>query len=209
MLNLAALREFACVRSPSTQIPASTLLTYDDKTIAIFDAFPKAKYHFLVLPRYPFPTTAAGSTVRLNDLESLSSVITRPSYDVAREVITAMADMAKEVEEMIQDEMMKTEGFVWGVDMGFHAVPSMQSVVLSLSTLLHHAQTGGESWLTRCRHVHLHVISDDRVSPSLKTKKHFNSFRPDLGFLISLAEVERWLKEDQAFTKQQARVSTP
>jgi aprataxin len=27
---------------------------------------------------------------------------------------------------MIQDEMMKTEGFVWGVDMGFHAVPSMR-----------------------------------------------------------------------------------
>lgn len=55
--------------------------------------------------------------------------------------------------------------------------------------------------------MHLHVISDDRISPCLKTKKHYNSFRPDLGFLVSLEEVERWLEEDKEFSKAQAAVS--
>jgi aprataxin len=27
---------------------------------------------------------------------------------------------------MIRDEMMKTEGFTWGIDLGFHAIPSMR-----------------------------------------------------------------------------------
>lgn len=119
MLNLAALREYACVKSPTTQIPASTLLTHNDHCIAIFDAFPKAKYHFLVLPRVP----ACDGSYRLDDLNDLSSVMLRPS---ARAVVESMSSMAKEVEEMIHDEMMKTEGFVWGVHVGFHAIPSMR-----------------------------------------------------------------------------------
>lgn len=28
--------------------------------------------------------------------------------------------------EMIKDEMLKTEGFEWGIQVGFHAVPSMR-----------------------------------------------------------------------------------
>ena len=47
------------------------------------------------------------------------------------------------------------------------------------------------------RHLHLHVISEDRVSPGLKTKKHYNSFRPDLGFLIPLSEVQGWLEREE------------
>ena len=41
-----------------------------------------------------------------------------------------MRSMAAEVVEMIKDEMMKTEGFTWGVDLGFHAIPSMRYVFL-------------------------------------------------------------------------------
>jgi len=85
-----------------------------------------------------------------------------------------MAVMAREVEDMIKDEMMKTEGFVWGVDVGFHAIPSM-------------------------KHVHLHVISNERISDSLKTKKHYNSFRPDLGFFIPIMEVQRWIQNDRLY----------
>jgi aprataxin len=42
-----------------------------------------------------------------------------------------MRSMAGEVVEMIKDEMMKTEGFIWGVDLGFHAIPSMKYVSVS------------------------------------------------------------------------------
>lgn len=83
--------------------------------------------------------------------------------------------MAGEVVEMIRDEMMKTEGFTWGVDLGFHAIPSM-------------------------RHIHLHVISSDRISPAMKTKKHYNSFRTDLGFFVHLSDVEDWIKSDSSIS---------
>jgi hypothetical protein len=46
------------------------------------------------------------------------------------------------------------------------------------------------------RHIHLHVISSDRISPALKTKKHYNSFRTDLGFFVHLSDVEEWIESD-------------
>lgn len=51
-------------------------------------------------------------------------------------------------------------------------------------------------------------MSSDLVSPSLKTKKHYNSFRPDLGFFISLDEVESWCS-DSGVAERQAGVSRP
>lgn len=57
------------------------------------------------------------------------------------------------------------------------------------------------------RHVHLHVISEDRISPSYKTKKHHNSFRPDLGFFITIMEVQRWLQQDKHYLYDRIDVS--
>jgi len=126
------LRRYALVKSPSTQIPASVLLIDSPQCITIFDAYPKAKYHFLVLPRYPFaPRTdpdASKSIVKLNEIDDLQSLLTKTSPDVREQVIGALAETANEVEEMIRDEMVKTEGFEWGIDIGFHAIPSMKYV---------------------------------------------------------------------------------
>jgi aprataxin len=118
-----ALRDYALVKSPSTQIPSSVLLLDSAECIAIFDAYPKAKYHFLVLPRYPFPNS--GGKCSIDHLHDLRSLLDAPK-DVRKHVIEGMRSMAGEVVEMIKDEMMKTEGFTWGVDMGFHAIPSMR-----------------------------------------------------------------------------------
>lgn len=53
-----------------------------------------------------------------------------------------------------------------------------------------------------CSHVHLHVISSDYVSPSLKTKKHWNSFSPKLGFFLELKDVLEWFQlPEDAFKK--------
>ena len=46
------------------------------------------------------------------------------------------------------------------------------------------------------RHIHLHIISSDLDSPSLKSKKHFNSFHPELGFFIPLDQVIRNIKDN-------------
>jgi hypothetical protein len=58
------------------------------------------------------------------------------------------------------------------------------------------------------RHLHLHVISEDRIAPALKTKKHYNSFRPDLGFFVPLMEVQRWLQQDEATLRERVDVGS-
>ena len=127
---LSALRTYATLPDPAFSLPASTLLLSTPNTIAIFDAYPKAKYHFLVLPRYPFPPQSnpesTRSIVKLDVLDDLKSLLLTAGAEQREEVINAMAEMAREIEEMIRDEMVKTEGFEWKIDVGFHAIPSMK-----------------------------------------------------------------------------------
>ncbi|KAJ3290389.1 hypothetical protein HDU79_003244 [Rhizoclosmatium sp. JEL0117] len=98
-----------------------------EKVVVINDAFPKAKLHFLLLPRIEGHSTAAGiAALESKDLE--------------------MLEMLKgTVEELRNNHPDAT------LRAGFHAIPSMA-------------------------HLHLHLISDDFISPALKNKKHWNSF---------------------------------
>ena len=41
----------------------------------------------------------------------------------------------------------------------------------------------------------------------MKTKRHHNSFRPDLGFFIPLQEVQSWLQTDEASLRDRVAVS--
>lgn len=116
-MALAALRDMARLPRPSASLPPSTLLLETPGTIAIFDKYPKASYHVLVMPRLP----AQGLGER--DLDSLASLLRSKA---PREVLDALEEAAAEVEEMVKDEMVKSTGVAWGVNMGFHAVPSMQ-----------------------------------------------------------------------------------
>jgi aprataxin len=52
------------------------------------------------------------------------------------------------------------------------------------------------------RHIHLHAMSSDRISPAMKTKKHYNSFRTDLGFFVHLSDVEEWIESDARIVRQ-------
>ncbi|WVW82189.1 hypothetical protein I302_104195 [Kwoniella bestiolae CBS 10118] len=184
--SLDALRNYATLSHPQSSLSPSKLLISNKTTLAIFDNYPKAKYHFLILPRYPFPPQSnpdsKNSILPLNALDDLKSLLLCDDREAREEVMRALYNTALEVEEMIKDEMLKTEGYEWKVDMGFHAIPSM-------------------------KHIHLHVISDDRISPSLKTKKHHNSFRPDLGFFIPIMEVQRWLDDDSNIQERVAALS--
>jgi aprataxin len=40
----------------------------------------------------------------------------------------------------------------------------------------------------------LHVISSDLTAQALKTKRHYNSFSPRVGFFIPLTEVRSWIE---------------
>lgn len=133
-MNLQVLRQYATLASPASSLPANVLLLSNRSTVAIFDAYPKAKYHFLVLPRYPFPAvgesggSGSRSAVKLEALQDLKSLLTKADPRARDQVLEALEQTAVEVEEMIKDEMNKTEGFEWGVDIGFHAIPSLPCV---------------------------------------------------------------------------------
>ena len=42
-------------RDPRRELDPDTYLMHDEWTLAIYDKFEKARFHFLVLPRLPFP----------------------------------------------------------------------------------------------------------------------------------------------------------
>jgi aprataxin len=97
-----------------------------------------AKYHFLVLPRLPLvlPTnTSPPDKIDFFpiDLVSLSSLLRLNRHKKSPEtasppmmVLEKLKEAAEDCVAMIKDEMLKTEGFIWDIWVGFHAVPSMK-----------------------------------------------------------------------------------
>lgn len=115
-----------------------------------------AKYHFLILPRlplvlptetsppdkidfFPIDLVSLSSLLRLNR-HATSSTTTATTNSESKEnnepgsdrisppliILEKLKDAAEDCTAMIKDEMLKTEGFIWDIWVGFHAVPSMR-----------------------------------------------------------------------------------
>lgn len=115
--NLTILRKYAQKSNPAT-LPPSILFKYTTHTITIFDAYPKAIFHFLVLPRIRPP-------LNVFHLSNLRTLLKRDRAH-AREVVCALAEDARDVRRSIEEEMVSRYGFKWEIWTGFHAVPSME-----------------------------------------------------------------------------------
>ncbi|KAL5532697.1 HNT3_3 [Sanghuangporus sanghuang] len=168
--NRAILRTYAQLSEP-TRLAPSIYFTHTEKTVTIFDAYPKAVFHLLVLPRIKDkegPLSAANLTSLKKFLNS-----NQTNRKDARELLGRLKEDGEKVREMVKEEMRDRYGFVWKVHLGFHAVQSMD-------------------------HIHLHVISEDLCAPGLKTKKHYNSFHPKLGFFLHIDDVLSWFDEGNA-----------
>jgi aprataxin len=118
MSNLTILRSYAQKSNPAS-LPSSVLLSLTSKSLTIFDVYPKSIFHFLILPRVTPKLTVF-------HLASLRTLL-KTDKAKAKEVLNGLNEDAQTVKGMIQDEMMKRYGFQWGIWMGFHAVPSMES----------------------------------------------------------------------------------
>lgn len=116
-------------------------------------------------------------TARFKNLRTLL----RWDRNKAKETIVQLQKDSEKVIEDIEDEMVRLHGYKWKIHIGFHAVPSMD-------------------------HLHMHIISSDLCSPSLKNKKHYNSFHPDLGFFIHLNDVLSWLDGDDAYYETMSKL---
>eukprot|EP01112_Ceratiomyxa_fruticulosa_P022478 TRINITY_DN822_c0_g2_i1.p1 TRINITY_DN822_c0_g2~~TRINITY_DN822_c0_g2_i1.p1 ORF type:complete len:398 (-),score=85.17 TRINITY_DN822_c0_g2_i1:78-1271(-) len=113
---------------------------FDDQIVVIYDKFPKARFHYLVMPRK-----------LVDGFKNLTRV------DVP--LIESLWERGKLIANEVKEKVSPTIEF----QLGFHAVPSM-------------------------RQLHMHVISRDFNSSSLKNKKHWNSFTTkffvDVGIFI-------------------------
>ncbi|KZP20762.1 HIT-like protein [Athelia psychrophila] len=165
MSNLTILRSYAQKAHPET-LPPSVLLGFSDKTLTIFDAYPKSVFHFLILPRIRPPLTVF-------DLASLRTLL-KADKAHARSVLDALSEEAEKTKRLIREEMGKRYGYEWDIWTGFHAVPSME-------------------------HLHLHVLSADLCSPSMRHKKHYNSFHPTRGFFLPLEDVRGWFDAEPSY----------
>ncbi|KAH9817506.1 HIT-like domain-containing protein [Melampsora americana] len=161
------LQRYASLQSPSKELDSTVFLMETENTLTIFDLFPKAKYHFLVLPRLNvfqnIPPIDQPKTVS-KSLTSLRSLFESVGPVGVLHLLETLKIASEDVKVSIEEEMYKTEGRTWPILFGFHAHESMM-------------------------HIHLHVISEDLVSDYLKNKRHFNTFRSDLGFFIQLDDL--------------------
>ncbi|KAL2098164.1 hypothetical protein ACEWY4_007371 [Coilia grayii] len=114
----------------------------DEQVVVIKDKYPKAQYHWLVLPWESIP-----------NLKAL-----RKEH---KELLVHMQCVGQRMVDQCPEKHLHFR-------MGYHAIPSMS-------------------------HVHLHVISQDFDSPSLKNKKHWNSFTTD--YFIESQEVITMLEK--------------
>lgn len=136
MSNLTILRRYAQLPDPAATLPKSVLFSHTPTSLTVFDAYPKAKFHFLILPRVQPPLTFA-------DLTNLQSLL-RCDKALAKEVLIGLNKDAEALKQEIEAEMIKDFGFNWPVQIGFHPTPSMECVSLIITTRQHptHAFAG-------------------------------------------------------------------
>ncbi|KZS99263.1 hypothetical protein SISNIDRAFT_448138 [Sistotremastrum niveocremeum HHB9708] len=121
MSFLTILRQYASKTDPAT-LPPTVLFSHSTTTLTIFDAYPKATFHFLILPRVS-PNCPSSA------LANLKSVLAWDK-DKAKQCIRDLQSNALELRDKIEEEMMEKYGFKWDVWMGFHAVPSLEHLHL-------------------------------------------------------------------------------
>ena len=127
--NRGILRTYAQLSEPE-QLAPNTYFTHTERTVTIFDAYPKAVFHFLVLPRIKNKE----GPLSAKNLTSLKVFLNQNqiNWKEARTLLKQLKEDGEKVREMIEEEMRDRYGFVWKVHLGFHAVQSMEYVAIAL-----------------------------------------------------------------------------
>ena len=121
MFDLTILQQYAKkFESSPSSLPPTLLLTNTETSLALFDKYPKATYHFLVLPRI-----LGDSAFTAEDLTNMHTLLAKGKKAEAKTLIEGLRGDAEIVKGMIEKEMVKKHGYKWDVWIGLHAVPSM------------------------------------------------------------------------------------
>lgn len=111
--------------TPET-FPPIVYFSHTEHTITIFDAYPKAEYHLLVIPRVSNRDEDRVRTPK--SLLSLKTLFSTPGIEKKdiREFLETLEAQADALKEELEEDMRIRRGFVWKLYFGFHAVQSME-----------------------------------------------------------------------------------
>lgn len=111
--------------TPET-FPPNVYFSHTEHTITIFDAYPKAEYHLLVIPRVSNRDEDRVRTPK--SLLSLKTLFSTPGIEKKdiREFLETLEAQADALKEELEEDMRIRRGFVWKLYFGFHAVQSME-----------------------------------------------------------------------------------
>ncbi len=126
MAHLTILRTYAERVDPNT-LPPTVKLCHSDASVTIFDKYPKAHFHFILIPFIRPPLTAA-------NLRDLRSLLQLPREQAQALLQTVRRDALAE-KALVAAEMLERHGCTWGIQLGFHSVPSLEYVPLPLKHL--------------------------------------------------------------------------
>ncbi|KAI9597609.1 HIT-like domain-containing protein [Syncephalis fuscata] len=137
---------------------------WDDELVVIKDCYPKSCHHWLVMPRQPLGTLAE---LKQEHLALLSHMMERGRIIAEAAIGEHAYDMDADHASTGANDAARYGSMCYR--MGFHAIPSL-------------------------RPLHMHVISQDFCSPSLKKKIHYNSFTTE--FFLPARRMLDLLKND-------------
>ncbi|RKF54753.1 Aprataxin-like protein [Golovinomyces cichoracearum] len=167
------------IKSPE-KYDTSMVVSYNNEFVVIKDKFPKSSVHMLILPRdtkfsrlHPFEAFEhaeflASVQLQLKKVKEMVVNEIRNRYGIfslkdaqRQNLLREGRAVESEIEE--DDRRQPLTGRNWDAEVisGIHARPSMN-------------------------HLHIHVLSVDRLSDSLKHRKHYNSFTTN--FFIPLED---------------------
>lgn len=89
-----ALVEYAKTPDPSEKLAKDVYLTHTERTLTIYDKFPKAMFHFLCLPRLPYREPQSETEIPATTLNSLSALV---SHKHALKVLRDLKEASQEV----------------------------------------------------------------------------------------------------------------
>lgn len=160
----------AYIEAPGSY-PPSRVIYHNDKWVLIHDLYPKASVHFLLLPRdlkisalHPFE--AFEDPVFLADAKQEAEKASRiAASELQRMYCSVSASEKTRVEAMESDdlptELPRRRDWRKEIKIGIHKGPSMSNL-------------------------HIHIISREMHSDSMRHRKHYNSFNTP--FFVSLED---------------------
>lgn len=163
-----------------TSFSSSRVISHDENFVVIHDLYPKASIHILLLPRdrtkqllHPFDAFDGRDAAFLSLVQAkVSELRTLAASELRRRfgrysVLDRARDEALDDDPALLDsdpDGKLPKGRDWSADIvsGVHAHPSMD-------------------------HLHVHILSVDRVSECMRHRKHYNSFATP--FLVPVEEM--------------------